>query len=321
MEVSWADRIASYIDQYASNSTGVFDIEDVNYDSPLREFHHWTKDRSARGAFLVRHRVDEIARWLLLIEWNSKYGYYVVVYPEERSGPLAEIHQLKNVAGIPTLVWKYKPKKRDGQNERRKEYFKRYSLSTEVRISCPQSAADVDAFLSEVFLLVECWEKADNLDENAPPEPRKHVQEEKPVETLKSQFDDGPSFYPEEAGVDATRREGAFRQIFVYAYERDPKLRRQCIETHGTKCCICGISFGEEYGPNAEGYIHVHHLQPLSEIGKEHNVNPVEDMRPVCPNCHAVVHLGGGCRKLEDVRDLRLQQGRSVAQHCRRQTD
>lgn len=98
--------------------------------------------------------------------------------------------------------------------------------------------------------------------------------------------------------------EGAVCRVTVNAYERNSVARRQCIEVHGTNCCICGFNFGAVYGAQAEGYIHVHHLRPLSELGEAYVVNPVADLRPVCPNCHAVLHLGGGCRSIEEVRQL-----------------
>jgi len=95
--------------------------------------------------------------------------------------------------------------------------------------------------------------------------------------------------------------EGAVRSITVNAYERNPQARRQCIDAHGTTCCICGFSFGAVYGEVADGYIHVHHLRPLSQVNGEYVVDPVKDLRPVCPNCHAVLHLGGECRSIEEV--------------------
>ena len=98
--------------------------------------------------------------------------------------------------------------------------------------------------------------------------------------------------------------EGARYRVVVSAYERDPEARRQCIAAHGTACCVCGFRFGAMYGPVAEGFVHVHHLRPLSEAGGAHRVDPVEDLRPVCPNCHAVLHLGGRCRSIEEVRQL-----------------
>ena len=44
------------------------------------------------------------------------------------------------------------------------------------------------------------------------------------------------------------------------------------------------------YGPLAEGFIHVHHLKPLAQVGEAYNVDPVADLAPVCPNCHAMIH-------------------------------
>lgn len=102
--------------------------------------------------------------------------------------------------------------------------------------------------------------------------------------------------------------EGARYQVTVNAYERDPRARQLCIAKHGTACVICGFSFGAVYGPVAEGFIHVHHLRPLSEIGGEYEVNPAEDLRPVCPNCHAVLHLPPSCRSIDEVRELLTKQ-------------
>jgi 5-methylcytosine-specific restriction protein A len=110
--------------------------------------------------------------------------------------------------------------------------------------------------------------------------------------------------FPDEVIGATTLFEGSVRQVLVNAYERNSEARRKCIAAHGTTCCICGFSFGVVYGEVAEGYIHVHHLRPLSEVGGEYEVNPVEDLRPVCPNCHAVLHLGGRCRSIEEVRQL-----------------
>lgn len=103
--------------------------------------------------------------------------------------------------------------------------------------------------------------------------------------------------------------EGASCRIVVNAYERNPEARRKCIEAHGARCCICEFNFGAVYGAEAEGYIHVHHIRPLSEIGGEYVVDPVADLLPVCPNCHAMLHLGGKCRTIEEVRRLLGRQG------------
>ena len=115
----------------------------------------------------------------------------------------------------------------------------------------------------------------------------------------------GGSFaLPDELPPGAPLVEGAATLIWVSGYERNPALRDQCIAAHGTDCSACGKGFGSVYGPVAAGYIHVHHLRPLSEVGGEHPVDPVADLRPVCPNCHAVLHRRVPPYSIEDVRDF-----------------
>ena len=98
--------------------------------------------------------------------------------------------------------------------------------------------------------------------------------------------------------------EGSMRQVTVNAYERNPRARRLCIAAHGTSCCVCEFDFGAVYGPAAEGFIHVHHLRPLSDIAEEYQVDPVNDLRPVCPNCHAVIHRRTPPYSIEEVRAM-----------------
>lgn len=98
--------------------------------------------------------------------------------------------------------------------------------------------------------------------------------------------------------------EGAVRLISVNAYERNAEARRLCIEAHGSNCVICGFSFAAMYGDFAAGFIHVHHLSPIALRGGEYKVDPVADLRPICPNCHAVVHLRGGCLSIEELKGL-----------------
>ena len=106
---------------------------------------------------------------------------------------------------------------------------------------------------------------------------------------------------PDELPPGSTLVEGAATRVWVNAYERNSAVRAQCIAAHGTDCSACGMSFGSVYGPDAAGYIHVHHLQPLSEAGGSHGVDPVKDLRPVCPNCHAVCHRRVPPYSIEEV--------------------
>jgi hypothetical protein len=94
----------------------------------------------------------------------------------------------------------------------------------------------------------------------------------------------------EEISDSASLFEGASRQIFVNAYERNQIARRKCIEHYGPICKVCEFDFGAVYGEIGQGFIHVHHLKDLSTIGARYEVNPIADLRPVCPNCHAMLH-------------------------------
>ena len=85
-------------------------------------------------------------------------------------------------------------------------------------------------------------------------------------------------------------REGSARRTWSNVFERDPAARQACINHYGNSCVVCGLVFEERYGSIGAGYIHVHHVVPLSEVGEDYQVNPIEDLRPVCPNCHAMVH-------------------------------
>ncbi len=114
---------------------------------------------------------------------------------------------------------------------------------------------------------------------------------------------------PEEIPDDESLFEGSKQAVTVNAYERNPKARHECIAHHGTSCVACGFSFAEVYGKIGEGFIHVHHLNRLADIGEEYEVNPVTDLRPVCPNCHAIIHRRNPPYSIDEIQDL-LNRGR-----------
>lgn len=84
--------------------------------------------------------------------------------------------------------------------------------------------------------------------------------------------------------------EGSLTRIEVNRYERDRTARALCIARYGTDCVACGLSFEKQYGPIGRGFIHIHHLKDLSTCGPGYQVDPVKDLRPVCPNCHSMLH-------------------------------
>lgn len=84
--------------------------------------------------------------------------------------------------------------------------------------------------------------------------------------------------------------EGACRTVLANRYERNPVNRAACIAAHGSRCKICGFDFGVYYGPLANGYIEVHHRVPVAKMVPSYHIDPVNDLIPVCANCHATVH-------------------------------
>lgn len=99
--------------------------------------------------------------------------------------------------------------------------------------------------------------------------------------------------------------EGAKKTVQINAYERNPKARKECIKEYGTKCFACGFDFNTFYGEEiAQSYIHVHHLRQLSTIGKEYKVDPIKDLRPVCPNCHAMIHRKNPPYSIEEIKEF-----------------
>lgn len=96
---------------------------------------------------------------------------------------------------------------------------------------------------------------------------------------------------PEEIDEDVSYPEGAKRKVTVNAYERSRPARQACLQHYGYKCIVCGFSFEEIYGEIGKNHIEVHHLVELSKAGPNYKINHIQDLRPVCPNCHSVIHL------------------------------
>ena len=94
--------------------------------------------------------------------------------------------------------------------------------------------------------------------------------------------------------------EGARKTEIVNKYERNREAREICLKQKGRICTICGLNFGKTYGNYCEGYIHVHHIIPISDINEEYIINPVEDLVPLCPNCHAAIHKYMETNTVED---------------------
>lgn len=83
---------------------------------------------------------------------------------------------------------------------------------------------------------------------------------------------------------------GISKKADVNVYGRNSAAREACLNANGYNCKICGFESKKVYGEGFEHLIHVHHIKPISEQGREYPVNPETDLIPVCPNCHMALH-------------------------------
>lgn len=104
----------------------------------------------------------------------------------------------------------------------------------------------------------------------------------------------------------ASLYEGIKKTVIVNKYERNPTARKECIEKHGKICKVCGFDFEKMYGELGQDFIHIHHVVPISEIGKSYKIDSDKDLVPVCPNCHAMLHRGkhGKVLSVEELREI-----------------
>ena len=123
---------------------------------------------------------------------------------------------------------------------------------------------------------------------------------------------------PELAEDTASSLEGRLIESWSTRRERDPDNRARCLAIHKeARCAVCEMNFLEEYGEIGRDFIHVHHEHPLGasndNTGDIHD--PENAMKPVCPNCHAMLHRGMDARKGE-VRSIAAL--RSIRSQARR---
>ena len=100
---------------------------------------------------------------------------------------------------------------------------------------------------------------------------------------------------------------------FAQEVARNSQARIDCLALKGHRCIVCEQDLEEKYG--VPGIIHVHHLKPLYESLGDREVDPVKDLVPVCPNCHAVIHSKGPreCYTFNEVREML---GLDPLEHC-----
>jgi 5-methylcytosine-specific restriction protein A len=124
---------------------------------------------------------------------------------------------------------------------------------------------------------------------------------ELPQSTASGRVSPGEPGFPDEVDKFV---EGATKRVLVNAYERSPLARLACLVHHGYNCSVCDFNFQAAYGSIGAKFIHVHHLTPISTVAGQHKINPVTEMRPVCPNCHAMLHKSDPPFTIEELQQV-----------------
>jgi 5-methylcytosine-specific restriction protein A len=96
--------------------------------------------------------------------------------------------------------------------------------------------------------------------------------------------------------------EGKTRIVTYKTYDRSPAARQACLEHYKYDCYVCGFNFSEAYGELGKQYIEVHHLKEISGIAEEYEIDPIKDLRPVCANCHRMLHKRRPVLSIEELK-------------------
>ena len=98
--------------------------------------------------------------------------------------------------------------------------------------------------------------------------------------------------------------EGAMSTVRINRHERDRRNRAAAISIHGIRCHACDLDFGTHYGQIAAGFIEIHHIVPVSQIGTDYVIDPKNDLVPLCPNCHSVAHRRQPPLEVSEIREM-----------------
>lgn len=95
--------------------------------------------------------------------------------------------------------------------------------------------------------------------------------------------------------------EGFKTEIIREVNYRDQKLIKKAKENLGTTCTICDFNFEKKYGLHGKGFIEMHHLKPIS---KGERISKIEDLQPVCSNCHRMLHKGKVTFTISEIQEI-----------------
>lgn len=95
---------------------------------------------------------------------------------------------------------------------------------------------------------------------------------------------------------DSVVREGELKKRTTEYRTRSTQLRNAAINRYTVNgrihCHACCFEFARAFPGIGDGFIHIHHLRPVSFLrGEALKMNEaLANVRPLCPNCHQMVH-------------------------------
>lgn len=116
------------------------------------------------------------------------------------------------------------------------------------------------------------------------------------------------SSLPETAAIEALAHEAN-----LIARARNTDAREACLAHHGSTCVVCGFDFERSHGRLGAGLIEVHLENPPGIHAGTYILDPIADLKPVCANCHRLLHRGGATMPVDDLRGLVAASGKKPA--------
>ena len=107
------------------------------------------------------------------------------------------------------------------------------------------------------------------------------------------------------------KEEGASYETFGTKYERNPINREICLRSKEFRGSVCGVNLEDEYGEIAHNFIEVHHTIPVSSYGESRLIDPIAELFPVCPNCHAIIHRRNPSYSIAELKKIRQETNKS----------
>ena len=166
MDKSIALKISKLIGEN-TNSENFKIVDLLATDSELKGFHQWADGHKHLESYLIEDE-EGYKFWFQFIDWKNSDNYYLVIFPEDHSGPIIEIHQMNTEQ---QLEWIYTPKKHDSKqnNEKRKGIFESIMGENPVVLGIPTNKNELNGFIKKVFKMAESRLTADNLSKDYDP--------------------------------------------------------------------------------------------------------------------------------------------------------